>query len=239
MNSHPQHARPANSMHLRINHKAKRGSASAQLHDSLRDRIIQLQLAPGQYLSRNEIAAEYGVSQTPVRDALIKLEEEGLIDTFPQSKTEVSRIDVEHALETQFLRLSIELEITRNLAQAADPARISNTRSILAQQSAAMTTGDLDAFSRLDRSFHLSLYEAAGVANLHTVIDARSGHIDRLRNLNLPDPGKLASIFSCHTRILQAIETGNVKDAASVVREHLSGTLAKVDDIRKRHPNFF
>ena len=156
MNSHPQHARPANSKHLRINHKAKRGSASAQLHDSLRDRIIQLQLAPGQYLSRNEIAAEYGVSQTPVRDALIKLEEEGLIDTFPQSKTEVSRIDIEHALETQFLRLSIELEITRNLAQAADPARISN-----------------------------------------------------------------------------------VKDAASAVREHLSGTLAKVDDIRKRHPNFF
>ena len=123
--------------------KLKRGSASAQLHDSMRKRIIDLELEPGQYLSRIEIAEEYGVSQTPVRDALLKLEEEGLIDTFPQSKTEVSRINVEHALETQFLRLSLELEITRRLANANDPALITMAHSILAQQTAVSEANDL------------------------------------------------------------------------------------------------
>jgi DNA-binding GntR family transcriptional regulator len=219
--------------------KLKRGSASTQLHDSLRKRIIDLELAPGQYLSRVEIAEEYGVSQTPVRDALLKLEEEGLVDTFPQSKTEVSRIDVEHALETQFLRLSVELEITRRLADAKDPALTVKAHSILAQQNAVSAANDLDTFGRLDRDFHFALYEAAGVAQLYGVIEARSGHIDRLRKLNLPDPGKSASILDCHARILAAIDKGDADTACAVVREHLMGTLAKVDAIRERHPSFF
>ena len=174
-----------------------------------------------------------------MRDALIKLEEEGLVVTFPQSKTEVSRIDVEHALETHFLRLSLELEISRRLAIAADPALTAKARSVLTMQEAVCTEDDFDAFSKLDRDYHFALYEAAGVQNLYAVIDARSGHIDRLRNLNLPDPGKSGSILDCHRRILDAIEAGDAPTTEAVVREHLSGTLAKVNDIRERHPRYF
>lgn len=113
----------------------RRASASVALHDSLRERILNLDLAPGQYISRSEIAADYEVSLTPVRDALIKLEEEGLIHIYPQSKTEVSKIDLAHARETHFLRLSLELEIVSRLAAMARkrrcsrPARASRSRS--------------------------------------------------------------------------------------------------------------
>ncbi len=223
----------------RLMQKIGRGSVSGQLHKSLRERIISLELEPGQSLSRMEIAKQYGVSQTPVRDALIKLEEEGLIVTYPQSKTEVSRIDIEHAFDTHFLRLSVELEIVRRLARAHDPALTGRTRSIVAQQKAASAENDLDAFMQLDKAFHLSLYEAAGVKDLYPVIAARSGHIDRLRNLNLPDPGKSASILKLHDRILDAIEAGQVGPAESATREHLSGTLAMAEDIRARNPQYF
>ena len=74
---------------------------------------------------------------------------------------------------------------------------------------------------------------------LSSVIEARSGHIDRLRKLNLPAPGKSESIVDCHTRILAAIERGEVEGACAVLREHLSGTLAMADEIRKRNPDFF
>lgn len=219
--------------------RIKRGSASVQLHDSLRERIVSLELKPGQYLSRNEIASEYGVSQTPVRDALIKLEEEGLIVTYPQSKTEVTRIDVDHALETHFLRLSVELEVTRRLALAQDKTLIAKARSLLAQQEAARDAGDMAAFSRLDRDFHLSLYQAAGVGHLHRVIEDRSGHIDRLRKLHLPDPGKRMQILQLHGRILDGIQASDVAATEAAVREHLTGTLAKVADIRARHADYF
>ncbi|MEC7256485.1 MAG: GntR family transcriptional regulator [Pseudomonadota bacterium] len=217
----------------------KRGSASLQLHDSLRERILGLDLEPGQALSRAEIAAEYRVSLTPVRAALIKLEEEGLIDTFPQSKTEVSKIDIAHAQETHFLRLSLELEIVRRLAEGTGQGATNPARSILAQQIAARDSRDLAAFSRLDRAFHLALYEAAGMQALYGVIDARSGHIDRLRKLNLPDPGKTLSIIDCHARILDGIDAKDSAAACAALREHLSGTLAMANVIRDRHPDYF
>lgn len=223
----------------RLRQPIRRGSASLTLHDSLRERILNLDLAPGQYISRSEIAADYQVSLTPVRDALIKLEEEGLIHTFPQSKTEVSKINVAHAQETHFLRLSLELEIVRRLAALGGEAPIRKARSVLAQQIAAREVNDLSSFVRLDSAFHHALYEAVGVEDLFDVIKARSGHIDRLRKLNLPDPGKTLSIVDCHTRILDAIERGDADAASEVLREHLSGTLAMADQIRERNPDYF
>lgn len=218
---------------------AKRGSASQQLHQALRDRILSLELKPGHALSRADIAAEYRVSLTPVRDALMKLEQEGLIETFPQSKTEVSRIDVGHAQETHLLRLSVELEIVRRIALMDDPNRTRAARSLLAQQVAAGDAGDLTSFVRLDHAFHLSFFETIGMANLYDLIEERSGHIDRLRNLNLPDPGKMHSILDCHGRILDRIEAGDPDGACAVVREHLSGTLQMVDVIRERYAQYF
>lgn len=219
--------------------RLKRETVSAQLHHSLRQRIVTLELEPGQFLSRQNISEEYGISQTPVRDALIKLEEEGLIATFPQSKTEVSRIDVEHALGTHFLRLSLEIEVAKRLVRAANQSNTDKAMSIVTIQKDAIKSGDIETFARLDRDFHLALYEAAGVQSLYSVIEARSGHIDRLRNLNLPDPGKTQSILTCHRKIIEAINDQNEAAAEDAVREHLSGTLAKVEDIRQRHPDYF
>ena len=77
------------------------------------------------------------------------------------------------------------------------------------------------------------------MANLWQIVTARSGHIDRLRKLNLPDPGKSTSILSCHERILAAIETGDVPGVEAVVREHLSGTLSQVPKITEKYPQYF
>ncbi|AXS41008.1 GntR family transcriptional regulator [Breoghania sp. L-A4] len=219
--------------------RIKKISASDQIHAALRERIITLELAPGRNLSRQEIAEFYGVSQTPVRDAMLKLEEEGLLAIYPQSKTEVSKIDVEHARETQFLRLSIELEATRQLALSHDPQLLENARKALAHQREALASGNLEQFAKHDRLFHYSLLEAADVANLWDLVTMRSGHIDRLRNLNLPDPGKAANITYYHARILDAIEAGDTASTDDAVRGHLTGTLSQVDEIRSRNPEFF
>lgn len=214
-------------------------SASQQIYDSLRERIITLELAPGLSLSRAEIAGDYGVSQTPVRDAMMKLEEDGLLAVFPQSKTEVSRIDLNHAKETQFLRLSLELEVTRTLALDNDKSTVEQARKILLEQQDALSEMDIARFARLDREFHLSLCKAVGVANLGLLVAGRSGHIDRLRNLNLPDPGKTANILDLHKRILVAIQHSDAEGVEMAVREHLSGTLASVDEIKTRFPMYF
>ena len=218
----------------------RRTSTAHQLYDLLRGRIIALELPPGLQLSRNDLAAGYGVSQTPVRDALQMLEKEGLVVIFPQSRTEVTRIDLKQARETQFLRMSLELEVVRALATEAGQPAVGQAMRIVRQQETALTVdGDLARFGQLDRQFHQMLFEAAGVPDLWQVVQSRSGHIDRLRRLNLMDPGKAATILAAHTEILDHMKALDVAGAQDAVRRHLSGTLAKVDDIRRAHAHYF
>ena len=98
--------------------------AAPQVFERLRGMIISLELPPGSPLSRAALAAQFGVSSTPIRDALMRLEEEGLVDVFPQYATVVSRIDVRLAQQAHFLRQALELEIVRTLAISHDEALV-------------------------------------------------------------------------------------------------------------------
>lgn len=194
----------------RLPFRLKRVSTSQQIHGALRDRIISLELAPGQNLSRNELAEYYGVSQTPVRDAMLKLEEEGLLVIHPRSK--------DRSFENQrgkCARNPIPAPVggTGGGAQIVarhPPAVLAPVRKMLAGQESALASGDLEQFAQLDRMFHRAMYVAAGVPDLWDLVTSRSGHIDRLRNLNLPDPGKPSNIMHCHRLILDNIDVGNV-----------------------------
>jgi len=218
----------------------RRTSTSHQLYEQLRERIIALELPPALQLSRNELAEAYGVSQTPVRDALQMLEKEGLVVVYPQSKTEVTRIDLRHARETQFLRMALELEVVRALTmEPAHPAIDQAARLVQLQETAVNIDEDLERFALLDRQFHRLMFEAAGVPDLWTLVQSRSGHIDRLRKLNLMDPGKAATILAAHREIVTHLQAQDLACAQEAVRRHLSGTLAKVDEIQRAHPQFF
>lgn len=215
------------------------GSAAGRVYAKLREQIISLELPPDTVLSRATIAKENDVSQSPVREAIQELEKEGLVVSYPQSKTLVTKIDLEHARETQFLRLSVELEVAKTLARSGDPDALLPSHRILRMQKMAGEDRDIPEFTALDRLFHLSLFQAAGVPALWHLIAGRSGHIDRLRRLNLPDPGKMTDVLNSHERIIEAISAGNPTNVEKQVRAHLSGTLASVGEIMKSHPEYF
>src|SRR4051812_19857078 len=107
--------------------------ASPQVYESLRGQILSLELAPGTTLVRPDIAARYGVSQTPVRDALQRLQHEGLVDIFPQAATQVSKIDLDSATQAHFLRRALETEIVRLIATKPDAALVAQLRALLAK----------------------------------------------------------------------------------------------------------
>ncbi|MDF1606676.1 GntR family transcriptional regulator [Hoeflea sp. YIM 152468] len=215
------------------------GSAAARVYSGLRAQIISLELEPHSNLVRTEIAQNYGVSQSPIREAMHRLEQEGLVVSYPQSRTVVARIDVDHARETQFLRMAIELEVARSLTKLGQPDTLRTARRILAIQKMAGDDRDIDEFTALDRLFHLSLMEPVGVVSLYHLVSSRSGHIDRLRRLNLPDPGKMASVLQHHTEILDAIEAGDLAKTEDAVRRHLGGTLAAAPQIMEQYPHYF
>jgi DNA-binding GntR family transcriptional regulator len=213
--------------------------AAPQLYELLRDQIVSLTQPPGTALVRSELAAQYGVSQTPVRDALMRLEEEGLVDVIPQAGTRVSKIDLVKASQAHFLRRSIELEMVRELAVRSDPALMTNLRGALTRQAGHLAAQDFEAFSTADQEFHRMLYAAVDMMELWQLVRSRSGHIDRLRRLHLPALGKAQRVLSDHTLIVDAIAAGDPELAQQRLREHLSHTLSQVDEIRARHESFF
>ena len=124
---------------MRSLHKLDRTrQAAPQVFERLREAILSLELAPGAVLSRLELAKRFAVSQTPVRDALLKLGQEGLVDIFPQHATVVSRIDLASAKQAHFLRRSIELEVVRTLAARPDAALVARLRTQVDLQAALM-----------------------------------------------------------------------------------------------------
>ncbi|MGV7211483.1 GntR family transcriptional regulator [Oxalobacteraceae bacterium A2-2] len=213
-------------------------SASIQVYEHLRDLIVTLSLQPGATLSRADLADYFNVSLTPIRDALSRLDEERLVEVFPQHVTRVRAVDLDSAREAHFLRLSVELEIVHTLAQEANPALAAHLLNLVARQQACLKQDDLAGFTAIDMELHQAMYEAAGLPNLWLRIRAGSGNLDRLRRLHLPLNGKARSILEEHTEIAHAIASGDPAQAQDWVRRHLSGTLSELNALRARYPDF-
>jgi GntR family transcriptional regulator, rspAB operon transcriptional repressor len=209
-----------------------------QIHEILRNRILTVDLAPGTVLSRASLQLEFGVSQTPVRDALMRLQEEGLVDVYPQYATVVAKIDVDHARQAQFLRLSIELEAVRRLTLESPVETADRLGIILRQQQAVASPETYDIYDSLDRDFHRTLYERTNILQLWANVRRQSVHLDRLRRLNLPMPGKLNTVLEDHQAIVEGIRSGDPEAGTAALRRHLTGTLSIIGQISEKFPDY-
>ena len=212
--------------------------AAPQVFERLRKLITSLALPPGSPLSRNALAGQFGVSSTPIRDALMRLEEEGLVEVFPQYATVVSRIDIGLAQQAHFLRQALELEIVKRLALEHSERLVDELNTTIARQQKFAKAGDFEPFMGADNDFHRELYAATGNQELWDLVRSRSGHIDRLRRLHLPSPGKAQDIVRHHRLIVKAIGANQPDEAQRHLRKHLSGTLGYLAEIRARFPEY-
>ena len=212
--------------------------ASPQVFEHLRERIIDMRFPPGKSLSRVELAAEFGVSQTPVREALLRLAEERLVDVFPQHATVVRPIDIALAHQAHFLRLAIELEVVTTLVESIDRTVLTALDDRIRDQTMHADRANYMGFVAADQAFHATLYDAAQVPDLFALVRRQSGHLDRLRYLHVPAPGKMQTVIADHLAIVGALRQGDAVLAQQAMRSHLGGTLSQLDPIRKTYPDF-
>ncbi|MBD9527388.1 GntR family transcriptional regulator [Paracoccus sp. PAR01] len=218
---------------------ASAGGTVQRVYEDLRQRIISFDLPPDMTLARNELTETYGVSLTPLREALQKLHLEGLVRIYPQSKTVVTRIDIPQIYEAHFLRTALECEVARNLALSPDRDLLTRARSIIRMQEAvAQDPNQVTMFQELDEVFHNTLFAAVGRSPLHRLIRERSGHLERARRLHNAQ-GRVSSIIAGHMEVIDAIEAGDPDAAVRAMREHLGGTISQIEQLRTMHPDYF
>lgn len=212
-------------------------SVRDQTLETLRRRIISLQLPPGEPLSENELAQELGVSRTPVRESLILLREEGLVQVFPQIGSFVSLVDLGRVSEAQFVREAIECASLRDLS--ADKAGIAGLRHILQGQAQADAGGDVEEFFRLDEDFHRELLRLAGHESAWAAVNSAKAHLDRARRLSLLETRPISTLIQQHTAVVDALEAHRPSDADSSLRLHLRGVFEDVKRIQEATPELF
>ena len=214
-------------------------TAAARIYAELRAELLSLRRRPGEPVSEAEIALIYGVSRTPVREAILKLSDEGLVDIFPQSGIFVSRIPLAALPEAIIIRKALEETTARLAAERATTSQILNLRSILERQREADEAGNREAFHQADEQFHATIAEVARYPGIWTLIQQVKVHVDRYRQLTLPVAGRMTQVIAEHEPILEAIEAHDPERARTAMERHLERLLRDISETQHTNPEFF
>jgi DNA-binding GntR family transcriptional regulator len=217
----------------------RRTTASSRIYSELRDELVSLQRRPGEAISEAEIALSYGLSRTPVREAILKLADEGLVDIFPQSGIFVSRIPLAALPEAIIVRKALEETTAGMAAQRATPSQIMNLQAIVQRQREADAVSDREGFHQADEAFHASIAEVAGYPGIWRLILQVKVHVDRYRRLTLPVAGRMTQVIAEHEPILAAIEAHDPVAARTAMEKHLARLLHDISATRHTNPEFF
>lgn len=196
-----------------------------QVYERLRRAITTLAMLPSEALSEKDLSLQLGVSRTPVREALIRLADEGLIDILPQRGSFVAPIRISDVEEAQFIRESLEVAVVKRLAKQRSSEFLLEIKANLARQESAVADRNGDLFLELDEAFHRSFCEGAGLSKSWRVIQTVKLQMDRVRYLSLPDPVHLETLLEQHWEIVRAIEQGEPARASSAMAAHLQEVL--------------
>ncbi|WP_448190994.1 GntR family transcriptional regulator [Azospirillum sp. sgz301742] len=219
---------------------APRGATvSASIYRELRDDILSLRRKPGEAIAEKQIAEAYGVSRTPVREAVLKLADEGLIEVFPQSGTFVSRIPLAALPEAIAIRRVLEEATVRYAAQRATRSQVARLRACLELQRERDAAGDLEGFHQADEEFHALLAETAGYPGFWTLIQQVKVQVDRYRRLTLPVRGRMSVVISEHEAVLEAIAGHDPDRAVQALTAHLDDLQVTIAEAQKANPLYF
>jgi DNA-binding GntR family transcriptional regulator len=216
-----------------------KNSISDKVYNGLRTSIIHLKWKPGEEIKVNLIAENLGVSRSPVRDALLELEKEGLVTILPQIGTRVSKIDMKRMHEERFLRESLEENTLALFMEMHTEEDLHKLHSVLLQQKKSLQADDVTAFLQLDDAFHKIIFEGADKKMCWQIIRNMSGHYRRVRLLNLRDPLIRENVLSEHTELYESICAGDSAKAKRAIKEHLSKIIVEEKELLQEFPDYF
>jgi DNA-binding GntR family transcriptional regulator len=203
-----------------------------EVAERLRQRIFAHELTPGTWIDEQKLAEEYGISRTPLREALKVLASEGLVDLRPRRGcyvTEISRQDTDDLFPLIAL---LEGRCAAEAVKRAKPADISALKAIHEQLESAARDGRIDAFFESNQEFHKKIQELSGNRWLLSVVqDLRKVlKLSRLHSLSLE--GRLQQSLDEHRLIMAALQAGDAAKAEKLMHDHLLSGREAVAKIR-------
>ena len=209
-----------------------------RVYAALRDGIVDGELGPDRALVQDQIAAELGVSRTPVREALARLVQEGLVDRTPGGGfvvNDLTEADIVHVYEVRFALESLAIELSRGKYSAAQIARIRSLVEEMADDAGA----DASTHFELNRRFHLALMEPCGNPILMQTIYRLWDHPlnRRITKSYVSDPAMVERMVAEHRELLAAAEENDPRLVALAVEHMVAGYSQTLPDTLKAPPD--
>ncbi|WP_294157074.1 GntR family transcriptional regulator [uncultured Selenomonas sp.] len=205
--------------------------------ESLRDAIRKGILKPGERLMEIQLAEELGVSRTPVREAIRKLELEGYVIMMPRRGTYVASMSIRDINEIFEIRTALESLSNGLAAERITAEELESLQRLLVQIGGYVEDGDMENIVKTDIEFHDLLYHAARNSRLVGIISNLRDQLTRFRTLSMSYPGRLEVTQEEHREIVEAISEGDVKRARKAAERHMEmseKTLLKAIDAKKK-----
>lgn len=215
-------------------------SEGERVLNALRADIIHARIRPGASISEQEVATRFGVSRTPVREAILRLEREGMVHVKPQRGTYASLISLKRLEESLFVRQAVEGRILEVVTSRPQHEALGTVlHSIVRQQAAAVKDGNLDAVLDADTRFHYALVAASGMTGVWSVIGQARDMDQRIRSIAVPEFGSADAAIREHKGVATAVARGDAGSARALMEAHLSRNLRLAHEIADRYPDYF
>ncbi len=208
-------------------------SRADEVYEQLKRDVANFKLVPGDRFSENELSERMGVSRTPVRQALFRLQQEGYVEVLFRSGWRVLPFDFDQFEQLYDLRMVLETTAVQRLC--ADGERVN--RALLEQLIAiwlvpvAERSSDMVQVSRWDEEFHCQLVAAAGNAEMARVHRDVTDRIRIIRRLDFTKQARIDATYEEHAKILKAIQRKRGDQAAMLLRAHIETSQAEVRKI--------
>lgn len=207
---------------LRDQAKLARGDGLAdQAYGVLRDAILSHRIPPGSRLSVPEVARQLDISRSPAREAITRIQYEGLADFVPQRGAVVSSIGLDELVEIYDVREVLEGLAARRAAQTADPDLIAALQRVWHQHDRAIADGDVPTHMELDIEFHHLIRSASDNVRLGDALDRLQGQIRLAMFTTASRGGGMPAALAEHQQLIEVIGSGDGDAAERVARDHI------------------
>jgi DNA-binding GntR family transcriptional regulator len=196
-------------------------SLQEKVYEHLKKAILAGEIQPGERLLETRLAESLGVSRIPVREAIRKLEREGLIVVFARRGVYASTLSSGDIDEVYRVRAVLEGLAARQAAEHRGGAQLARLDEILSQMKAQAAAGDSDGLFSTGRAFHEAVLAAASNAKLAMLMDLMRGQIERVRQVRMKVSHRTHDVFREYTAIRDAIAAGDGDSAETEMRAHV------------------
>ncbi|MBU3178058.1 GntR family transcriptional regulator [Clostridium estertheticum] len=214
-------------------------STSKRIYHLIREKIINLNFVPGLGISEKGISEEFNVSRTPVREAFVRLSQEGLISIYPQKGTFVSLIDLSSVEEARFMREYLERAVVRLACESFPKEFFLKLEMNLKFQEMYMEDHDNKKIFVADEEFHKLIFEGCNKNKIWATINEMESDFQRIRILRLSSNLKWDHIYSQHVGIKNAIINKKPDLAEKIIIEHLTMVNFDKNQLKQDYPNYF